>query len=133
MEGERIGRSSHRPGDGTNGNGKPRAWDSCVRPVELDIYRFYGFPHYWPVLREADNPYLDKDEDGWIWVLEYDDPNKKSKSWHGRDYGSFREAFERAKEAYAEQFDDGKHVLVYSTTTEIKMEHFEFRGRREGD
>lgn len=133
IEGKTISRSSHRPNRGEDIKGKLRAWDKSIRPMEMDIYRYYGFPHFWPVLREAENPYLDKDEDGWIWVHEYNDPGKHGEIWHGSECDSFREAFDKAWETYRERFNDGKHILVYSTTTEIKMEHFEFRGRREGD
>lgn len=133
VNGKLVDRCRFRPGDGTNGKGKPRAWDSYVRPVELDIFRYYGFPHHWPILAEAENPYLEEDEKGLMWIHEYDDAVNKGKRWRGEQFDSFHEAFEAAKKAYVEMFDDGNHVLIFSGVVKSTMPHYEFKGRREGD
>lgn len=133
VDGKRIGRSRYISGDGSDGRGKIRAWDVVSRPVELSIARFYGFPHFWPRLNVAQNPYLDRDENGYIWILEYGDLDLKGDSWHGAEFDSFHEAFEAAKDVYAERFNDGRHLLLFSEGVKSRMGRIEFRGRREGD
>lgn len=104
--------SVSRPGDGSRGVGRPRAWDTTKRPVVVTLTNYRGYPHWFARLQEARNPFLGEDEGRPAWVYEYDDVNAKDGRSLSGEFLTPNEAIAWAEETFREVFGEERFALV---------------------
>lgn len=100
-----------KSGDGSAGEGRPRAWDNSKRPVNITITTYRGHPHWFVRLDEAENPYLGLYDGHEAWISEYDDPLLRGRCFSSPELDSRDEALAWAEETYRENFDPSRYVL----------------------
>ncbi len=95
-----------------------RAWDNRKRPVQFEASQFYGFPHYFATLKEADNPYLDyygpeHTQVTLCWIEDStNDPEGRGKTFYSGELDTYEQALKWGLQTYKRYFDDNKHTLL---------------------